>query len=314
MTSIISSFINGYNNLSTIGKILMFCVLLLCIIAFFKYINKYKINTEHFTQNDEFIFKEGVEVYDDFYADIYDLLVYSNIKNDYEIGQIVKNTKPTHESIILDVGSASGHHVADLAKMGLNVTGIDNSNAMIKKAQELYPEYNFVKGDVLNAEQFRSESYTHILCLYFTIYYFKNKEKFFKNCFNWLHPGGYLVIHLVDRDMFDPIIPPANPLMLLTPQRYAKSRITTSSVVFNDFKYDSNFEIDKENDSAIFIEKFKNKKSGKVFRKQEHKMYMETEDAILQLAQEVGFIIEGKIDLIKAGYEYNTLYVLTKPN
>jgi hypothetical protein len=32
--------------------------------------------------------------------------------------------------------------------------------------------------------------------------------------------------------MFDTMIPPANPLLLLTPQRYAENRITTSKVTF----------------------------------------------------------------------------------
>ena len=177
----------------------------------------------------KFTFATGEKVYDDFYANIYDQLVYSDVKNQYEIGEIVNKTKPTSESIILDIGSASGHHVAALAKKGLNVQGLDNSAAMIAKAKLMYPQYNFKLGDALNAQQFQPHSFTHILCLYFTIYYMPNKEKFFQNCFEWLRPGGYLVIHLVDREMFDPIIPPANPLFLLTPQRYAKKRITTSS-------------------------------------------------------------------------------------
>ena len=31
---------------------------------------------------------------DDFYVDIYDKLVYNDYKNEFEVGQIVKNTKP----------------------------------------------------------------------------------------------------------------------------------------------------------------------------------------------------------------------------
>jgi SAM-dependent methyltransferase len=169
-------------------------------------------------------------------------------------------------------------------------------------------------GDAMNDDQFSTGSFTHILCLYFTIYYMKDKDRFFANCFNWLMPGGYLVVHLVNREMFDPIIPPANPLMLLTPQRYAKKRITSSAVTFDDFKYDSDFVLNPDNNEAKFVEKFKNKNTGKVFRKQEHQMYMEPEEDILRMAQDKGFIVQGKIDLIKSGYEYNSLYILTKPN
>ena len=308
---IIENMIKSYNKFSLSGKIVVFCLVFICIIAFFKQLNR----KEGFVEKpDEFIFKEGTDLFDDFYSEIYDHLVFSNVKNTYEIGQIINKTNPTSESIILDIGSATGHHVAALSQHGLKVTGIDNSSAMVKKAKESYPKYDFILGDVMHSDQFQHDSFTHILCLYFTIYYMKDKNIFFKNCFNWLMPGGYLVIHLVDREMFDPIIPPANPLVLLTPQRYAKKRITTSSVTFDDFKYDSNFELGSNNDEATFVEKFKNKSTGKVFRKQEHKMYMESEKDILRMAQDQGFILQGKIDLIKSGYEYNALYILIKPN
>ena len=310
-----------YDSFSLSGKILFFVIIILCLIAFFKSLNEGKNNQvgsffkEGFVEKpDVFTFKNGKEVYDDFYSNIYDYLVFSNVKNDYEIGQIINKTSPTHESIILDIGSATGHHVAALSNHGLKVTGLDNSAAMIKQAKENYPKYDFVLGDAMNDDQFSTGSFTHILCLYFTVYYMKDKDRFFANCFNWLMPGGYLVVHLVDREMFDPIIPPANPLMLLTPQRYAKKRITSSAVTFDDFKYDSDFVLNPDNNEAVFIEKFKNKNTGKVFRKQEHQMYMEPEEDILRMAQDKGFIVQGKIDLIKSGYEYNSLYILTKPN
>ena len=41
---------------------------------------------------------------------------------------------------------------------------------------------------------------------------------------------------------------------------------------------------------------------------------METEEAILDIAQGVGFILQGKVDLMKAAYDYQYLYILTKPN
>ena len=310
--TIVKPIIHTYKKLSPFGKILIILVLFLIIMYSFRSLRPAK---EGFTISaTDFTFKSGnVQVYDNFYADIYDHLVFNNVKNVYEIKQIVDNTKPTEESIILDIGSGTGHHVAELASKKIKVQGVDISQDMVNKAKELYPDLNFVTGDVAIAGTFKPNSYTHILCMYFTIYYLKDKLQFFKNCFTWLMPGGYLVVHLVDRDMFDPILPPSNPLLLLTPQRYAKSRITTSKVAFNDFKYSSNFELDNSTSEAKFIEKFENKDNGKVFRKNEHLMYMEPVDNILSLAQEAGFIVQQKIDLIKSGYEYNMLYVLSKP-
>jgi hypothetical protein len=127
-----------------------------------------------------------------------------------------------------------------------------------------------------------------------------------------LKPGGFLILHLVNRDKFDPILPPGNPLVAISPQRYAKQRITTTKVKFNDFQYDADFQLNKKENSATFIEKFKSDLDGHV-RVNEHAFYMETQEAILKQAQKVGFILDSKIDLLKVAYEYQYLYVLVKP-
>ena len=289
--------------------ILFYVMIFIIILFIFK--NFDSLHKEGFIQNDSFLFKSNDSIYDDFYANIYDQLVFSNVKDNYEIGEIVNKTKPTSESIILDIGCGTGHHVAELKAYNLNVMGIDNSDAMIKKAKDNYPQYNFVKGDAINANLFHYNSFTHITCLYFTIYYFKNKTQFFTNCFNWLMPGGWLIIHLVNRDMFDPILPPAQPLLLVSPQRYAKKRITNSKIVFDGFDYHANFNLNKNNNIATFTEKFNNI-NNKV-RKNEHTFYMESQKQILSYAQNCGFIIQAKSDLIHCGYEYQYLYFLSKP-
>lgn len=316
MKSVIKPIQNTFKKISPFGKIVVFLVLFLSIVSFFKYA-KTQQKKEGFTiDTTKFTFlSDNVKIYDDFYVDIYDQLVFNDVKTTFEINQIVKNTNPTSDSIILDVGSGTGHHVAQLAAKNLNVTGIDKSTNMISKAKEMYPNLKFEEADVVLAENFQKNSFTHILCLYFTIYYLNTQEKaaFFANCMKWLKPGGYLVVHLVDREMFDPILPAANPLLLLTPQRYATKRITQSKITFDDFRYKSNFELEPNKNSAKFVENFEDKETGKVFRKNEHQLYMEDVDQILSQAQQVGFIVQGKVDLIKSGYEYNMLYVLLKP-
>ena len=138
----------------------------------------------------------------------------------------------------------------------------------------------------------------------------KDKMRFFYNCMNWLMPGGYLIVHLVDKYKFDPILPPGNPLYIVSPQKYAKERITKTKITFNDFIYDANFKID-DNDIAIFDEKFKFN-DGRV-RKQEQKLYMEDLPKIVNMAQDAGFLVHAKIDLVKCAYEYQYLYVFVKP-
>jgi hypothetical protein len=129
---------------------------------------------------------------------------------------------------------------------------------------------------------------------------------------DWLMPGGYLVVHLVEPLQFDPILPPGNPLYIVSPQKYAKQRITKTKINFNKFVYNSNFNYDTENQIATFEEKFKFK-DGKT-RKQEQVLYMEDTEQIIVIAQQCGFTLHSKIDLIKCAYEYQYLYVLTKPS
>jgi SAM-dependent methyltransferase len=298
-----------YNKMSVWGKLLLIIVIFLSVIVFFKKTQKNKI--EGFTDTDSFIFKTGEGVYDDFYVNIYDLLFYSDLRDNYEVGDIINTTYPDKNSRILDIGCGTGHHVNEFASKNYNIIGIDNSIKMISKAKELYPQHNFFVKNALNGNEFKPQTFTHIISLYYTVYHIKDKNLFFSNCYNWLTYGGYLVIHLVDREMFDPILNAANPLIMLSPQRYAKDRITTSSITFDDFKYNSNFELDKDNDKAIFTEKFVFNDTNKT-RKNEHVLYMPSEEQILQIAKDEGFIVQSKIDLIKTGYEYNYLYVFKK--
>jgi len=306
----IKSLGSAYNKSSLWCKVLILMSLLLILVLVFKGVNNPK--KEGFIQNDQFLIKTGSDIYDNFYSDIYDYLVFNTIKNDYEIGFIINSAKPSSESKILDVGCGTGHHVASLGAKGLDVLGIDISSSMIEKAKANYPDYKFEIANALDGSIFQPDSFTHILCLYFTIYYFKDKTVFFQNCFKWLMPGGYLVVHLVDRERFDPILPPGNPLLYVSPQRYAKERITSTKVKFTDFSYSADFQLDNSNNKALFIEKFKNDSDGKV-RKNEHVLYMSDIQQIVDEAQACGFIVEAKADLLQCQYEYQYLYVFVKP-
>lgn len=309
LQKMIKSLGSAYNKSSLWCKLLILMSFLLLVILVFKGFNKKR---EGFEQKDQFLIKTGSGIYDDFYADIYDYLVFNNLKDDYEVGYIMNSASPSSQSKILDVGCGTGHHVASLGSKGLDVIGIDISPSMIKKAKDNFPDYKFNVGDGLDGNTFKPDSFTHILCMYFTIYYFKDKTQFFNNCFKWLMPGGYLIVHLVDRHQFDPILPPGNPLLYVSPQRYAKERITSTKVKFTDFSYSADFQLDDKNDKALFIEKFKNDSDGKV-RKNEHVMYMPDVQQIVDEAQACGFIVESKADLLQCQYEYQYLYVFVKP-
>jgi SAM-dependent methyltransferase len=284
---------------------------------------------EGFGQEERFVFRTDVEgIYDPFYASVYDHLLYSDLKDDYEVGEIIAKTRPTARSRILDVGCGTGHHVAALAgRLGSDgagaaeILGIDKSPAMVAEARKKYPELKFEVADAMDAQLMTQQSFTHVLCLYFTVYYLPDRERFFRNVFGWLMPGGYFVVHLVDRDNFDPILPPGNPLTLVSPQRYTgANRITSTRVRFEGFQYDANFEpagsgrsgSSGGGDTARFREKFTHD-DGRV-RKNTHVMDMPDLDAISNQIQSVGFILLAQIDLVHCQYEYQYLYVYQRPN
>ena len=304
----------SYNKSTNITKILLWVILFLILVSVFK--QKSKEGYEN--KNKKLIFKDNESLYDNFYASIYDEIFHSDLKDDYQVGMIINKTAPTQKSKILDIGSGTGNIVNMMSKKGFsNIVGVDKSQSMINKSKKSFPDCNFIKGDINNSSLFQYNSFTHILCLYFTLYYIPDKFNFFNNCFNWLISGGSFVVHLVEPSMFDPIVPPANPLFLISPQRYAPKRITTSKVVFNNFVYQSDFKLNPENKTAMFVEKFTNrdedKKNEKTFLRNEHTLYIENIETIIQIAQQVGFIVSSKMDMTSVQYEYNYLYVFQKP-
>jgi len=307
---------NIFSKTTLLHKVLYFLAFLICMSLMLNYgrqqVEGFETKTNEFKTSNEV-----PEIYDDFYVNIYDDLVFSKNKNDFEIVKWIKHTNPDDQSIVLDVGSGTGHHVSSLKAHGYDAIGIDISPSMVKKAKETYPDLKFKIADVLNPSIFLDESFTHITCFYFTLYYIKDKQHFFENCMRWLTPGGFLAVHIVNRDKFDPVLPAGNPFTIVSPQKYAKKRITKTTVIFDEFEYKSNFimkeVIENENEPNVTMkETFKNNKNGNV-RQNEHKLYMLTQAEILDIAKNAGFIIDSKIDMIDCQYDSQYIYVLQKP-
>ena len=135
-------------------------------------------------QTEKFVEKTGLDLYDDFYVNIYDQLFYTELANQYEIGSIQNITKPTSESNVLIIGSGTGKTANTFEKEGINVTGLDRSSAMVKYAKDTYPKINFIVGDPLKSMTVQSSQYTDIICLNMEIYKYKDKTTFIQNVYN----------------------------------------------------------------------------------------------------------------------------------
>jgi SAM-dependent methyltransferase len=286
---------------------------LIGIIAYIiaKYVKKDIPIIEGFIQEKDFVFKQGPDIFDDFYVNLYDKLLYSKVKNDYEIGKIVNDVSPDDNTLILDIGSGTGHHVNQLTEQGFKALGIDISPSMVEYAKTLYPKNDYRNLDHNNSMNFNENTFSIITSLYFTLYYIEDKQKFFENCYKWLIPGGELAVHLVNKDLFDPVVLPSNPFIHLSPQKYTAKRITNSSVKFKGFQYKSDFKLD--DNKGIFTETFKNDNT-KHIRKNEHVFYMESQKKILTIAKNAGFILKAQYDMGDCGYDNQYLYILKKPN
>jgi len=323
----------SYKEASVWGKILIWTVIVFLLVTTFKseYL-KIKKKKEHFdnnmnkennlkTEEEEeteentykFTFKHNNDIYDDYYAGIYDQLFYTNEKNDCEMYAIEEHAYIKSDSKILDIGCGVGHHVAKLSAKGYDILGVDQSTAMIKKAKEQYPTGDFEVMNItptLGYEAFEPASFSQILCLYFTIYYINDRPTFFKQCHQWLKPGGYVVIHMVNRKKFDPIIPPGNPL-IISAQKLAKKRITNTKIKLDDgSKYACDFQLDEQNDQAKFVEtiKFPNGKT----RKHKHMLNMPQMKVISEEAKQQGFKVSSTFELKECGYDYQYLYFFQK--
>lgn len=310
---IIEKIIDLYENLyNSIYFTWWFIIILILILSLLYFKFKKKIIKEGFSQPEKFIYcKENNKIFDNFYSEIYDDLFYSKTRAGMDIDIIEPIVKFNAYSNILDAGCGTGAHINRLVTKKYITTGVDSSKDMVIQAKQNNKNIDIKQGDITNAMLYQPEEFTHILCLYFTIYYIDDKRQFFLNAYDWLQKDGILVLHLVNRDMFDPILPASNPLYMISPQKYAKDRIMKSSIKFKDFDYNSKFYIDTSKNKGIFEETLKDDLTNNI-RKNRHNLYMETQKEILKLAKDCGFVVIHKTDLTNIQYEYQYFYYLQK--
>lgn len=296
-----SSIVKEYHKISIYAKILLFLILFLFIVT----LTKKTETMEGFESGQTILFAN--DLFDSFYVSIYDYLTLDEPKNQFELYTFVKQTSPNNESIILSIGSKTGYQVNKMSQLlNCSVTGIDMSKEMIKYSKQKYPHLatSFLHADSLHRNHFPSNTFTHITCLNFQIYYIHDKSIFFQNVNQWLKNGGYLLLHLVNREKVVSILPPQ---YLNHKDNHYEFK---TKIDFNEFRYDSVLIPSLHDNKSIFQEGFTFHTGEK--RKQEHELYMENHETILQIARKYGFIVQGKIHMNVCQYNHQYLYVLQK--
>lgn len=250
---------------------LLYLLLICTILAFIISFSFFKKN-KYVKEINQRMFKTNSDIYDKEYVEIYDTITNDYYRTQKELDTVLATT--TSNSVLLDLGSGTGHHVHELNQKGIRAIGIDNSSAMIQQSKK-YP-HQYRKGNILDSESFYNDSFTHITCFYYTLYYIQDKQQLFNNVYKWLTPGGIFIIHLTPScDYGVPSIQNAT---------YTYKRIIKKNKVYETITH------------------------GKKVRKNEHIFYIEPVSDIVDMIQQSGFVVVSS-----ETYKNNILYIFKKP-
>jgi SAM-dependent methyltransferase len=309
-------------------RILMLVTLIFLIIVLWRRGKDLLAKPEGFEQNQRFLLKRNGDIYDDFYTNIYDVIHQPETQMEGQVTAIIQQTQPSQgSSLFLEVGSGTGAVIEILERRGYKAVGLDNSQAMVSYAIGHRPSLTFKCGDACDPLLYNQRSFSHILCLYYTIYQFKDKIQFFKNCHGWLRSGGVLVVHLVDKPRFNSTIPSATAVSpmsiasswltpLIEPKQMPASQNLATVADFGSFTYNASYDVQPNSPNVVFREKFTDRGS-QVVRENEQLLYMEELGDIVNSALYNNFIVQGKMALssVSGGGDPNQyLYFFEKTN
>lgn len=310
-SSLMSLLYTKNPNLFYLKWVLIFALLIVLLILY-KNLKPPEDKKEGFTQKEPFVVKLDNDAIDSFYVELYDTLHGVDDRVNLELSHIIQTTNPdTKNSVFLDVGSGTGKCVYELSEAGYKAFGIEINDHMADYSEKLYPEIEVLSANVLQPSAFEKSTFSHILCTYFTIYYLKDKAQFFRNCYFWMKPGGYLVVHMIHRNKFSRIIPyeRAN----ITRENTNKGTKLEQKTTFKDYDYKGCFDINEKTNETSFIETMVDNETTHV-RQNEITLYVEDLRTLIDLAKNNGFIFHGKTNMKDiTGDAYQYLYYFERP-
>lgn len=292
----------------------------LAVLIFLMYgITLWVSGQEGFENEGSVTYEDFEEIYDDVYAGIYDLLWGSQEAERYtevslqDICLADWNTKNVH---VLDMACGTAPHATWFKELGVDYKGVDISESMLKKAREKTPTSTFQKGDITQVHLYPQKSMSHCILMGFSIYQFQNPKIISDNAYQWLQPGGYFVVHMVDPDKYDPILNLASPFAAFSLQKYVFERQTDSTIYFDQFKYTGKLKKKKDEDSATYEETFtyydKDNNGGNKYRENKHHWNMPSKERLIDIIKTSGFRHVETVDLVRCSKEYQYIIYFTK--
>jgi SAM-dependent methyltransferase len=96
-------------------------------------------------------------------------------------------------SKVLDLGCGTGVPASRLLSAKFDVTGVDLSDVMVRRARRLVPGANFLRAD-LAAVQFDEGGFAAVIALYSIIHVpLAEQRSLFRSVRRWLRPGGWFL-------------------------------------------------------------------------------------------------------------------------
>jgi len=269
-------------------------------------------SVENFENQDGDSFDSFEEIYDDVYASIYNMLWHSKEKLKFEqtsMQDIALATLPKDSVKVVDMCCGTAPHACWFKNLGVDYVGVDISEAMLRQAKKDCSKATFKKANVNDVHLFNQKSKTHCILMNFSVYQFENPKILSDNAYQWLQPGGFFIVHLVDPDKYDPIHDLATPFAAFSLQKYTLGeRQVDSPIYFDKFKYNGKLIKKKDDDEAEYNEVFTyydaKDNNGKKFRENKHHWIMPSKERLIDIFKTSGFRHVENVPMINAGKEY----------
>lgn len=166
---------------------------------------EYLLN-EYKEKDDDIFDKEFVDLYDIAYHDFFDINRDNKVILKY-LPKYNKNTTTSESSKELTSIVVGGCGVGKMCKswkdLGYpNIKGIDFSKHMLKKGETLYPNIDFIRGNLVDPKILPKKSAHLFIIDERTLYmnHTKDIEKIIKNAYHWLYDDGILVVPIYDKN------------------------------------------------------------------------------------------------------------------
>jgi ubiquinone/menaquinone biosynthesis C-methylase UbiE len=283
-----------------IKYIILFLIIFFIIYFIFKFFNTIERFEDKFDN-----FEKYEEIYDEEFINLYEIIYRDFSDIDYDTNIFYSkcfDDKLTYNDVsILVAGCGVGKLSKKIKEKYSNVIGIDVSENILKKAQILYPNVKYTRGNLTKENIFEKNKFSHIYFDERTLYYnnYNDIKKIIHNSFNWLKDEGYLIIPIYDPDKLQ-----------LASRYYSSKYIDDKGNVhgftyLNDFSHDCYYiRSDEDNEIFNYYDKIVLKSGEKRIKKTT--FYIPSKENIYDFILKVGFnlIYIEKIRIqVVGGYE-----------